>query len=357
MANYRYLLADLKTVKPIAEIPFESASYSHVLNAPGSFAGTLGLNQPASLYSVLSTTLNLGRVSLFVERDNVIVWGGILWTSSADIDAGTITFNGEGWHSYFRRRVVRAKKNYVQQDQTTQIAKKLIDYAQSISGGSIGVDTTGVAATGVLRDRTYEAFERKFIGEAIEQLAAVENGFNFRYESQYDSGGNLATKFLTSFPASGHQTAFVLEVGKQLSKLGINTDATNLATNVDAIGAGEGDVKLIANVSNPLLLVSYPMLDDVESFTDISDFSTLSAHARKQLTIGSQPIVIPSVEWDPSLEPKVGSFLTGDIVRVRGGFGLAFLDSTFLVTQIEVSVDDGGGETGKLSFAGLESFV
>src|SRR6266496_2368632 len=241
MANYRYLLADLKTVKPIAEIPFESASYSHVLNAPGSFAGTLGLNQPASLYSVLSTTLNLGRVSLFVERDNVIVWGGILWTSSADIDAGTITFNGEGWHSYFRRRVVRAKKNYVQQDQTTQIAKNLIDYAQSISGGSIGVDTTGVAATGVLRDRTYEAFERKFIGEAVEQLAAVDGGFDFRFDSSYVSG-NIVTRFLTSYPNTGRQTNFVLEVGAQLAGLGIKVDATSLATNVDAIGAGEGDI-------------------------------------------------------------------------------------------------------------------
>jgi hypothetical protein len=356
VATYRYLLTDvLNASVRLAELPFESATYSHVLNAPGAFSGTMGLQQPAKLAAVLTEQLQLGQVSLWVERDGVIVWGGILWTSDADIDAGTITYAGEGWHSYFRRRTLRARKVYLAQDQTTQIAKNLIDYAQSFLGGSIGVDTSGVAATGVLRDRTYEAFERKNIGEAVDQLATVENGFDFRYDSIYDNG-NLSVRFLTSYPPTGRHTEIVLEVGKQLAALGIKTDATSLATNVDAIGAGEGDIKLLATVSDPGLLGIYPMLDDVVSFTDVSEQATLTGHARKRLAQGASPVVIPNVEWDPSLEPVIGSFLAGDIVTVRGGMGIAQLDGPFRITTIEVTVDDAGGETGKLSFAGLESF-
>jgi hypothetical protein len=357
MATYRYLLTDvLNPGVRLAELPFESATYTHVLDAPGAFSGTMGLQQPAKLAGVLAEQLQLGQVSLWVERDGVIVWGGILWTSDADIDAGTITYAGEGWHSYFRRRVLRARKVYVQQDQTTQIAKNLIDYAQSFLGGSISVDTSGVQATGVLRDRTYESYERKNIGEAVDQLAAVENGFDFRYDSAYTTGGDLSVRFLTSYPPTGRHTEIVLEVGKQLAALGIKTDGTSLATNVDAIGAGEGDIKLLATVSDPGLLGVYPMLDDVVSFTDVSVQATLTGHARKRLSQGASPVVIPSVEWDPSLEPVIGSFLAGDIVTVRGGVGIAQLDSLFRITTIEVSVDDAGGETGKLSFAGLESF-
>ena len=357
MADYRYLLASLRdsTVR-LAEVPFESASYSHVLNAPGAFTGTLGLDQPAKLAAVLESVLQLGQVSLWVERDGVIVWGGPLWTSDADIDSGTISYAGEGWHSYFRRRVLRAKKVYTAADQTTGIAKNLLDYAQSFVGGSIGVDTSGVTASGVLRDRTWEAFERKNIGQAVEELAAVEDGFDFRYDSAYDSGGNLSIRFLTSYPPTGRHTEFVLEVGKQLAKLGIKTDGTALATNVDAIGAGEGDIKLIATVSDPGLLGAYPILDDVVSFTDVNQLPTLTAHARKRLTQGASPVVLPAVEWDPSLEPVVGAFLPGDIMTVRGGAGLASVDAPFRVTTIEVSVDDSGGEAGKLTFAGLESF-
>ena len=356
MATYRYLLVDVvnPTIR-LAELPFESATYGHVLNAPGAFQGTMGLEQPPKLAAVLQEQLQLGQVSIWVERDGVIVFGGILWTSDADIDAGTITYAGEGWHSYFRRRVLRARKVYVQQDQVT-IAKDLLNYAQAFGGGSIGVWTADAAPSGVLRDRTYEAFERKNIGEAIEQLAAVENGFDFRYESQYDQVGNLGVRFLTSYPPTGRHTEYVLEVGKQLSQLNIKTDATTLATNVDAVGAGEGDIKLLATVSDPGLLGVYPMLDDVVSFTDVSEQPTLTAHARKRLQQGSSPVVIPEVEWDPSLEPIIGSFLTGDIVTVRGGAGLAQVDGLFRITTVEVSVDDAGGETGKLSFAGLESF-
>ena len=34
---------------------------------------------------------------------------------------------------------------------------------------------------------------------------------------------------------------------------------------------------------------------------------------------GSEPITIPAIKADPSLIPVVGSYLVGDIVRVRGG--------------------------------------
>lgn len=354
MATYRYLLANTLTNEVLAEVPFESASYGYVLNAPGAFSGTLGLNQPASVQLVLKTALNLGQCSLYIERDKTLVWGGPLWTSSADIDAGTLTVNGEGWHSYFRRRVLRAKKVYTAQDQTF-IAKDLINYAQSFVGGSIGVDATQALNTGVLRDRTYEAFERKKIGEAIEQLAAVDNGFDFRYDTLYLSGVP-SKRFLVDYPPTGRQTEIVLEVGKQLSKLRINTDATSLAYFIDAIGAGEGDLQLIATVSNPALINVYPMLDDVVSFIDVSIRKTLEDHARKRLRQGESPIVLPEVEWNPSLEPVVGSFKTGDIVTVRGGLGVAFVNSKFRVMEFSVSVDDSGGEEGKITFAGLESF-
>jgi hypothetical protein len=101
----------------------------------------------------------LGKLTLYVEREGVIVRGGMLWTAEADLDDGTMKLNGEGFLSCFRRRVLRATKTYVAQDQTTGITKDLINYAHGVTGGNLGIDTSGVAATGVLRDRTYNAFE------------------------------------------------------------------------------------------------------------------------------------------------------------------------------------------------------
>jgi hypothetical protein len=160
------------------------------------------------------------------------------------------------------------------------------------------------------------------------------------------TGGSLSKPFTST----GHHH-------RESAKPEIKVDATSIATNVDAIGAGEGDVGLIATVSDPSLIGIYPLLDDVESHTDVSELPTLDAWARKRLTRGAAPIVIPSVDYDPALEPVLGSFIPGDIMRVRGGYGLASIDGSFRVTEIGVSVDDNGGEAGKLSFAGLESFT
>ena len=168
MAEYRYLLRDVLTGDLLGEVPFESATYSDVLNAPGAFSGTLGLQQPAKLQSVLRNALMLmddGRLTLFVERNGALVWGGFLWTSDCSLDDGTCTLNGEGYLSYFRRRLIADTLTYTGIDQTL-IAKDLVDKAQLERGGHVGVVTSDVTASGVLRDRAYEFAEHKWVGES-----------------------------------------------------------------------------------------------------------------------------------------------------------------------------------------------
>ena len=359
MAAYRYLLSSVPTGTLIAELPFESATYDHVLNAPGSFGGTLGLKQPAKLASVLAPLLSpqtnsLGKLGLYVERDGVIVWGGLLWTARADLDAGTYELAGEGWLSYFRHRVMRESFSYPATDQTS-IAKNLMNNHQVWSGGgTLGISIADVQPSGVLRDRFYLASERKEVGEAIEQLAAVENGFNFRFESRWLSGA-LQTRFLTSYPVSGAPTTIVFD--GQITSMKVSMDATTMATNVDAIGTQDasGDV-LLASVSDPAMLAVYPQYDAVVPASDVSVLTTLDEHARRRLARGHAPTVIPSIEVDPSQVPIVGTYQCGDAVRVRGGYGLAAVDGLYTITSYAVDVDDAGGEKGKIAFANEEVF-
>ena len=359
MAAYRYLLASVPANTVIAELPFEGAKYEHVLNAPGSFSGTVGLKQPAKLEGVLKPLLSpqsssLGKLALYVERDGVIIWGGPLWTARADVDGGTFELAGEGWLSYFRHRVMRESFSYVNQDQT-EIAKFLVNNHQVWSGGgTLGISIADVQPSGVLRDRSYLASERKEVGEAIEQLAAVENGFNFRFESRWNAGV-LQTRFLTSYPATGHPTPLVFE--GQITSLKVAMDATTMATNVDAIGTQDaGGDALLATVSDPAMLANYPQYDAVVPASDVSVLATLDQQARRRLLRGHAPTVIPSVEVDPAQDPVVGSYLCGDIVKVRGGYGLASLDGSYQVTAYAVSVDAAGGEKGTITLANEEVF-
>jgi len=357
MAAYRYLLRDVVSGALLAEMPFEQASYSHVLNAPGAFSGTMALKQPAGVQAVLRSALSLGRNTLFVERDGVIVWGGFLWTSASDVEAGTFQLAGEGFHSYYRRRLLRADKTYTGADQAT-IAVDLLDWAHNVVGGFVIVHTDAVATTGVLRDRTYLAVERHWVGEAIEQLAAVDGGFNFRYHSFWDPPGssNIKTRFAVDYPASGQATDLVFEVGTQLSDLKVTGDATHLATHVDAIGATPtaASSPLIAAVADPARLAAMPMLDDVVNLTDVNVLATLEGHAKTRLKRGAAPVRIPQATADPALVPVLGFYKTGDVVTVRGSVGLETLDGKFRIAEYTVTVGDAGDEKVTLAFANLE---
>jgi hypothetical protein len=361
MAEYRYLLRDVITGDLLGEVPFISANYSDVLNAPGSFSGTLGLQQPAKLTSVLRDALNLidqGRLTLFVDRAGVMVWGGFLWTTDCDYDAGTCTLNGEGYLSYYRKRLILGDLTYTGVDQIT-IAKNLVDYANAAfySWGGLPVVTTDVTASGVLRDRTYLASETKWVGESLEQLAAVEDGFDFRFEPQWASG-IPQIRFLTTFPNTGRSTDTVFDLGTQVKGLRVTHDATTLANRVMAIGAtlASTDAPLTSSALNLRSIGASPLYDDVVNFTDVSNPLTLRQHAGRRIQRGSTAIVIPSVDVDPNQAPTFGSYAVGDIVTLRGELGIESVNGLFRITERAMSVDDNGSESVGLSFANLEVF-
>lgn len=357
MGNYRYLLGDILTGEINAELPFTSASFSHILNAPGAFSGTMSLQQPDKVCTIVQESLNLGRSTMYVERDGVIVWGGILWTEAIDFDQLTYTVSGEGWHSYFRRQVLDEDLTYTATEQAS-IAKGLIDWAQARAGGDIGVETATAIATGVTRDRTYLATDRKTIGEALEQLAAVDNGFDFRYMTDRTPAGEIQVYLITSYPATGIETDLVFELGVQLTQGQATTDASNLVTHVTAVGGiiDGTDAPLLATSSDTTRLLIMPRYDEVISETDVIVSATLTDHADRRLARGAEAVCIPSISTDPAQEPVIGSWNTGDIVKVRLDVGLRSIDSDFRITEWAVTVGAAGDDVAQITFANLEVF-
>lgn len=357
MTGYRLLYADLLTNTLHGELPVESISYSDVLNAPGAIRATLPLrpHRPDAVATLTEATLAPGRTALYVERDGVVLWGGILWTLDLDVDANAAVLAGEGFHSYFRRRYVRATLAFAGTDQA-HIAKTLVDYAQAVPGGNLGIDTSGITAHGVPRDRTYPAYERANVGEALEQLAAVQGGFDFRYPCDW-TGGGISRRLVLSHPATGRRTEHVFALGANVELLSLAIDATTLAFQVDAIGQGEGDDQLLRTAADPSALGTYPLLDDVLSHTDVSVEATLDAHAARRLARGRTPLRLPSLRAHSRTVPALGSYVVGDVVHVAGSHGLLTVDGDYRITTVAVDVDDTGAEAITLTLATLDVFT
>lgn len=350
MPQYRYLVGDLVTGVIREEMPFSGVTYSQVLNGPGAFQATIGLRHPKATRA----NLDPGRTVIYVERDGVILWGGILWAVNVSADDGKIALSGEGFWSYFRRRVLRDSKTYTAVDQLA-IAQDLITWAQSQPGGDINV-AVGTETSGVARDRTYNDWERKPIGEAVEQLASVEGGFDFAIDADY-SGGAITRTLRLSYPRRGRDTSIVFELGTNLGAFTQLVDAKVQANTIDIIGAGDGASMLIATVTDTSAVPPYPLLDDVLTYKDVTLVGTLEGHGDAALAARATPVeTIPTIaQFGP--DTGLGSYITGDEATIRGTAGFINVEQRVRIIEISVKVDEQSSEQAVIALQPASYFV
>lgn len=350
---WRFLVLDAMTRQAQAELSLvEDVTFSATINSPGAFKARLPLKQPTGS-PVSMSMLSPPRAVFAVERDGVLLWTGPIWTHEYDVEGGTLELAGEGYLSYLRRRTLRATKTYTTTEQIN-IAHDLLTYTQGQPRGDLGIVNAGTA-TGRLRDRTYYYYERKRIGTLIEQLAAVQDGFDFEFRPRWTSGPNstLAVDFITTYPALGRATGIVLDLGA-VDVATVSLDGTQLAYSVDAIGRGMGDTIPISTQYNLATEAVNLTLDDDVSVGDVEDLTVLTSYALRRLNRGSAPIVIPTVKMGTDF---LGTIIVGDQVRVRASYGLLQVDSTYRITGYEVSIPASGPEVMSLTLAPLEVYT
>ena len=105
--EYRYFTTDLLTNTVIAEVPFKGVSYERALKAAGSFSGTIPLlpkEESAYNASDMYEATMPGRTGLYVVRNNEVVWGGIIWSRSYNVNDRKIDVSASEFTSYFQHR-------------------------------------------------------------------------------------------------------------------------------------------------------------------------------------------------------------------------------------------------------------
>lgn len=281
MATYRFLAYDLRTNVAIAELPLADVRFGGVLNGVGSLSASC----PLDAAGVWATATTPERTIIYVERDGVLLEGAgyIVWgrRRSAAADTGfAAMLSGAQIPSYLRRNRLVATATFAAIDQLT-IARALVTALQAQPGGDIGINV-GTGTSGVLRDRTYPAHERKNIGDALAQLAEVSNGFDWAVDVAWSAGA--PSKSLTlSYPRRGRiagSTGIVFQTGKNLLGYDIEEDGSRSARSVDTLGAGDGSDQLVSTATRTDLIdAGYPLTAETLAFKDVSVQATLDEHA------------------------------------------------------------------------------
>jgi hypothetical protein len=103
--EYRYFLTDLLTNNIIAEVPFSGVSFQRANRRAGSFSGSIPFIEETKSMNLYEATMP-GRTGLYITRNGVCVWGGIIWRRSYSSDSKELQVEGAEFMSYFYHRNV-----------------------------------------------------------------------------------------------------------------------------------------------------------------------------------------------------------------------------------------------------------
>ncbi|MGW1837087.1 hypothetical protein [Streptomyces sp. NPDC002067] len=268
-----------------------------------------------------------GRTALWVERGADLWWGGIVWTMTPSVDergAVTVALQAATFDSYWDHRILRDTLEAQQMDQL-DIARDLATYAARQDGGDIGIRIDYGPTSGIARDRTYSRFDATRIREALDRLAAVEKGFEWRVQVFRDAEtGDRVKRLQLGCPTitAGAAPVMLTYPGNVLS-YSWPQDATGLANTWQSRGATDNTNQ--AEESNPIMTAElafpekvkqgWPRLDGSSDYNSVEKLTTLTEHATADLSRAKDPVVIPTIRV--RLDGQVTPALIGSTVRLR----------------------------------------
>lgn len=329
-ATYRYLFYDLVTNAAQAELPMRGVTFESRLNEVGSFTGHLPIADPQIAKLQPWTQTPGGRTALYVDRGGRLVWGGIVVTRrySQGGQAGGSAFALEVGASEFMwgfdKRVIAADAVFTNAEQMT-IPGGLINTAQAVRNGNIGVLVPSFPASGVLRTQTWAGSERKTVGQAIRDLAQLDQGFDWAILVDYGQGGQAAgvpgkqlalgyPRLGVTYTASGWEFEFPGNVVDYVWP----EDSSQQAITAYVQGAGTGSAMVTStNTVTGLLDAGYPQLDQVFQAKDQTDPAVIAARAVAAAKAYSSPVTLLTLMVRADLDPVLGSYNVGDDCLVR----------------------------------------
>jgi hypothetical protein len=357
MATYRYLFADLRTNSILAELPITGVNFTQSLNAAGTFSGQLLLSGvDAEAMNVSAGTIP-GRTAVYVDRDGVLVWGGVIWSREYNSADQHLKLSAREFESYFERRRILTNQTFTAVDQLT-IAQTLVNQSQAITGGNVGIvvptNTSGVTVT-----KTYYTYEYKTLYSALLDLSRATDGFDFNVRVAYDGGGNPTKSLVMSYPKSGtrysatNPSGLVFEFpAGNVVEYSYPEDASIAANNVYAVGAGSNEGKLTATgVDSTKVTDGWPLLEDSVNYSDITDSTLLQKLANGQVAAVAYPPTTLRLVTPPSQNPVLGTYFIGDDIRIRitdDRFPTG-LDATYRLVALNVTPGENGPERATLT--------
>ena len=345
MAVYRLLSYDITGTQFRGEIPFSSLTFGDVLNRPGSLDASI----PARAAEASRSYLEPGATTLWITRGEDLVWGGIVWAWKRDLSENPeVRVAAAGPMSYYRegRRTIRSSVTFTATDQMSIVAS-LFTTAHADTSNTTLPNPLGVSVnlypslSGTLRTLSYLGRDRKPIGETVEALSAMSDGFDINTRSSWNTAAippHPETSIEVCYPYQGTPTPIVWAHGHDVLLAPVEVDATKLASFIEAIGGDAGAGTVIGAASTPL----GTYIEGTITVSDETNVGTLATFAEGELDRRlAPPVTTTAVLLDPDRWP-LGSWNLGDQVWVSAQDTGVSIEGYYRIVAWTCKIDQNG---------------
>ncbi|MFB7324114.1 hypothetical protein [Streptomyces sp. NPDC056190] len=322
---YRAIFCDLLTDQTIDILPLRDVQCDDYIGKAGSLSGTVPIPDQAIAERVRK--IEEGRTAVYLERGGDLWWGGIIWTStlqSSERGVLTLGIQAATFDSYAGRRHIRKDLSYTTEVDQLELARNLWRALQDDPGGNIGV-RYGEETSQVARAATWRKGDETLYSEALEQLAALENGFEHQIMVYRDpvTGERIRQLRLGSPRIRTGATDLVFDRPGVILSYSFPRDATRGGTTAMARGASVNTDAAAESrplcsterVAQDLIDGGWPRIDLSSDHNEITSLDMLDSLAAANLAQSRGAVVIPEISI--RLGGIVPPALLGRSARIR----------------------------------------
>lgn len=331
---------DAPVLTEVDRLKLNGLSWSDALTRAGEIHCSLDVDTLNAEAKLRLTNLVAYPCELWVHRDGIRVAAGPVTARQIQGRSVTVTAAGLAYYLQYMRRVY----DYITSSRDQyQIVKDLIDWEQATvfpfwDYAHFGLDTDGIGTSGVTRELTIEGSELRSLDEIIRQMGGRDNGFDIWVDP------TTRAVMLATPRRQRDLTGTVILDGRYLrsAQVAHSVAAGKVASEVWASSSSSSGTSALSTAAdNPAVAASFGRVLAAQAFHDITNASTLLAHARRAAddmatpAITISPNIVTGVELDPTtLQP-------GDLITYDYDAGLGQETHTLRVDTITTKVDVG----------------
>ncbi|MFD7639585.1 hypothetical protein ACFV4P_02935 [Kitasatospora sp. NPDC059795] len=318
MAVYRYFTTHPLTGEVLVhDLPLSGVAFGPELNGPGRMSGVL-----APRFAHLAPSqAEAGSVLLWAERDQRLMWGGLIWSAMPQDDE--LPIEAAGFASYSTRRYdlhgnLGGRGPYIEADPGRVIVDTWA-YLQEQPDGDLGVDVRRLSGCPTRlgtaeQPYTVKAWEGTALSSVIRDVTAIDDGPEWTETVAWE--GERPTRTITvDWPRLGtRRDDLWFATGVNVAENPkIVSSADEYAQVVVGLGAGSGMVKVRAvdAVRDGRL-----RLEHVLDRPSVTRWPALAQLARAERIRRQQTALVEEITVYDHPAAPIGSWQIGDDVRL-----------------------------------------